>query len=250
MKEVNGKSLAAALGIGVDAAYKAVMKPTEGTILTVARMAYEEGVEASRINSDSLYVWQCICNKANEALAITPELLPVLKKAGVVDAGGKGLCVIFEGMLSYLKDGVMIEYTEAKKEATVDNFESAAAEFDDDIQFTYCTEFIIGRNIEDAPDPDELRSYLQTIGDCVVVVNDEEIIKVHVHTEQPGKALTKALLFGQLLTVKVENMKEQHKNAKLPLNLRKKLLSRQNLLKTLALLRLRQARDLKTSSRI
>lgn len=115
MKEVNGKSLAAALGIGVDAAYKAVMKPTEGTILTVARMAYEEGVEASRINSDSLYVWQCICNKANEALAITPELLPVLKKAGVVDAGGKGLCVIFEGMLSYLKDGVMIEYTEAKK---------------------------------------------------------------------------------------------------------------------------------------
>lgn len=214
MKEVNGKSLAAALGIGVDAAYKAVMKPTEGTILTVARMAYEEGVEASRINSDSLYVWQCICNKANEALAITPELLPVLKKAGVVDAGGKGLCVIFEGMLSYLKDGVMIEYTEAKKEATVDNFESAAAEFDDDIQFTYCTEFIIGRNIEDAPDPDELRSYLQTIGDCVVVVNDEEIIKVHVHTEQPGKALTKALLFGQLLTVKVENMKEQHKNVK------------------------------------
>ena len=182
MKEVNGKSLAAALGIGVDAAYKAVMNPTEGTILTVARMAYEEGVEASRINSDSLYVWQCICNKANEALAITPELLPVLKKAGVVDAGGKGLCVIFEGMLSYLKDGVMIEYTEAKEEATVDNFESAAAEFDDDIQFTYCTEFIIGRNIEDAPDPDELRSYLQTIGDCVVVVNDEEIIKVHVHT--------------------------------------------------------------------
>ena len=109
MKEVNGKSLAAALGIGVDAAYKAVMKPTEGTILTVARMAYEEGVEASRINSDSLYVWQCICDKANEALAITPELLPVLKKAGVVDAGGKGLCVIFEGMLSYFKDGVMVE---------------------------------------------------------------------------------------------------------------------------------------------
>ena len=94
MEEVNGKNLAAALGIGVDAAYKAVMKPTEGTILTVARMAYEAGVEAAKEDSGAVFVWQAICDKANEALAITPELLPVLKKAGVVDAGGKGLCVI------------------------------------------------------------------------------------------------------------------------------------------------------------
>ncbi|MEE1060260.1 MAG: DAK2 domain-containing protein [Ruminococcus sp.] len=213
MDEVNGKNLAAALGIGVDAAYKAVMKPAEGTILTVARMAYEAGVDAARINSDAVYVWQAICDKANEALAITPELLPVLKKAGVVDAGGKGLCAIFEGMLSYIKDGVMIEYDNSN-EATMDSFESAAAEFDDDIEFTYCTEFIVGRNIEDAEDPEVLREYLMTIGDCVVVVSDDEIIKVHVHTEQPGKALTKAIEFGQLLTVKVENMREQHKNTK------------------------------------
>lgn len=213
MEEVNGKNIVAALGIGVDAAYKAVMKPTEGTILTVARMAYEAGVEASKDNSDAVYVMQVIVDKANEALALTPELLPVLKKAGVVDAGGKGLCVIFEGMLSYIKDGIIIEY-DSTEEVTVETFESAAAEFDDDIQFTYCTEFIVGRNSELDNDPDELRTYLQSIGDCVVVVNDDEIIKVHVHTENPGNALTKGLEYGQLLTVKVENMKEQHKNTK------------------------------------
>lgn len=213
MEEVNGKNIVAALGIGVDAAYKAVMKPTEGTILTVARMAYEAGVEASKEVTDAVSIMQVIVDKANEALALTPELLPVLKKAGVVDAGGKGLCVIFEGMLSYIKDGVIVEYDETS-EVTVESFESAAAEFDDDIQFTYCTEFIVGRDSETTTDPDELRTYLQSIGDCVVVVNDEEIIKVHVHTETPGDALTKGLEFGQLLTVKVENMKEQHKNAK------------------------------------
>lgn len=213
MEEVNGKNIVAALGIGVDAAYKAVMKPTEGTILTVARMAYEAGVEASKENSDAVYIMQVIVDKANDALALTPELLPVLKKAGVVDAGGKGLCAIFEGMLSYIKDGVIVEY-DGTEEATVETFESAAAEFDDDIEFTYCTEFIVGRDSELEKEPDELRTYLQSIGDCVVVVNDDEIIKVHVHTENPGKALTKGLEYGQLLTVKVENMKEQHKNTK------------------------------------
>lgn len=213
MEEVNGKNLAAALGIGVDAAYKAVMKPTEGTILTVARMAYEAGVEAAKEDSSAVFVWQAICDKANEALAITPELLPVLKKAGVVDAGGKGLCVIFEGMLSVIKDGVVVEYDDSV-EVTVDTFDSAAAEFDEEINFTYCTEFIVGRNTEEETDPQLLRDYLETIGDCVVVVSDEEIIKVHVHTEQPGNALTKGLEFGQLLTTKVENMKEQHKNVK------------------------------------
>lgn len=213
MEEVNGKNLAAALGIGVDAAYKAVMKPTEGTILTVARMAYEAGVEAAKEDSSAVFVWQAICDKANEALAITPELLPVLKKAGVVDAGGKGLCVIFEGMLSVIKDGVVVEYDDSV-EVTVDNFDSAAAEFDEEINFTYCTEFVVGRNTEEETDPQLLRDYLETIGDCVVVVSDEEIIKVHVHTEQPGNALTKGLEFGQLLTTKVENMKEQHKNVK------------------------------------
>ena len=169
---------------------------------------------ASKENSDPVFVWETIVEKANEALAITPELLPVLKRAGVVDAGGKGLCSIFEGMLSYIKDGEMVEYVEDTNEPTIETFESAAAEFDDDIEFTYCTEFIVGRDPEIETDPEELRDFLKEIGDCVVVVNDEEIIKVHVHTETPGNALTKGLEFGQLLTVKVENMKEQHKNAK------------------------------------
>ncbi len=213
MEEVNGKNIAAALGIGVDAAYKAVAKPTEGTILTVARMAYEAGVEASRENSDPVFVWQAIVDKANEALAITPELLPVLKKAGVVDAGGKGLCSIFEGMLCFIKDGEVVEYEETQA-LTMETFDSAAAEFDDDIEFTYCTEIIVGRNPECDLEPDDLRSFLQTIGDCVVMVNDEEIIKIHVHTETPNVVLEKGLLYGQLLAVKVENMKEQHKNAK------------------------------------
>ena len=213
VEEVNGKNIAAALGIGVDAAYKAVAKPTEGTILTVARMAYEAGLEASYENNDPVFVWQAIVNKANDALAITPELLPVLKKAGVVDAGGKGLCSIFEGMLCYFKDGEIIEYEETQV-LTMESFDSAAAEFDDDSEFTDCTEIIVGRDPACTLEPDDFRSFLQTIGDCVVMVNDEEIIKVHVHTEAPNVVLEHGLTYGQLLAVKVENMKEQHKNAK------------------------------------
>ncbi len=211
-----GCDLVEALGLGVDAAYKAVMKPTEGTILTVARMAYEGGLRVCNKDYSVEKVWQIVCECAEDALNQTPDLLPVLKKAGVVDAGGKGLLTIFEGMLSYFKTGTIIEYDNASddNETEMDEFRSAAAEFDDDITFTYCTEFIVGRDPEIATEPNELRLFLETIGDCVVVVSDEEIIKVHVHTENPGNALTKGLEFGQLLTVKVENMKEQHKQAK------------------------------------
>lgn len=214
-EEADGLDLVKALGLGVDAAYKAVMKPTEGTILTVARVAYEKGLTAAMENRDVVYVWQEVCEAAYDALDTTPELLPVLKKAGVVDAGGKGLCVIFDGMLSVFADGKVIEYDPKTEEAEEqDEFRSAAAEFDDNINFTYCTEFIVGRDPQAETEPNELRLFLETIGDCVVVVDDEEIIKVHVHTEKPGDALNKGLEFGSLLTVKVENMKEQHKAAK------------------------------------
>lgn len=217
METADGAALAAALGLGVDAAYKAVMKPTEGTILTVARVAFEKGKAAAAIDNDPVYVWTAICKGAAEALATTPELLPVLKKAGVVDAGGKGLCIIMDGMMSVFKDGYIIpggESAPAKPAADQgDFFRNAAAEFDQDITFTYCTEFIVGRDTEITTSPLELRAYLETIGDCVVVVDDEEIIKVHVHTENPGNALQAALRFGQLLTVKIENMKEQHRKA-------------------------------------
>lgn len=216
MDEADGTALVNALSMGVESAYKAVMKPTEGTILTVSRLGAEVGTSAADIDNDPVYVWGAVCMGAAEALAETPELLPVLKKAGVVDAGGQGLCMIMDGMLSVFKDGIIIEARETKEEKeqnTREFFSSVAAEFDSEINFTYCTEFIVGR--ESQKDPSELRSYLETIGDCVVVVDDDEIIKTHVHTENPGNALQKALEFGSLLTVKIENMKEQHKNAQI-----------------------------------
>ncbi len=217
LEQADGTDLVTALGIGVEAAYGAVMKPTEGTMLTVARVAYERGKEVLKSDNDPIHVWSEICKGANDALKTTPELLPVLKKAGVVDAGGKGICLIFEGMLSVIKDGQIIALEDKPKvednSEFSDFFKNAAAEFDEDIRFTYCTEFIVGRDAEAQEQPSDLRDYLQTIGDCVVVVDDEEIIKVHVHTENPGKALERALNHGQLLTVKVENMKEQHRLA-------------------------------------
>ncbi len=214
--EINGKDITDALGIGVDEAYKAVTKPTEGTILTVARMAYEEGLVASDENDDIVFVWDKIVEAAKDALELTPKFLPVLKKAGVVDAGGKGLLVIFQGMQAVISGGEIIGYDENEideEAVTTDTFESAAAQFDEVINFTYCTEFIVGRDTAVTKEPSALKEYLMTIGDCVVVVEDEEIIKVHVHTDNPGDALQHGLEFGQLLTVKVENMKEQHKAA-------------------------------------
>lgn len=219
VEKASGKDLSQALGLGVDAAYKAVAKPTEGTILTVARMAYEKSLEVSESTDDPAEVWQAVCDEAAYALELTPKFLPVLKKAGVVDAGGKGILTIFEGMLSVIKNGEIVpepdESSVQESESDMDFFRSAAAEFDEVINFTYCTEFIVGRDQEIDTDPNDLRLYLETIGDCVVMVDDEEIIKVHVHTENPGDALQKGLTYGQLLTVKVENMKEQHKNAKI-----------------------------------
>ena len=216
METANGSALADALTLGVEAAYKAVMKPTEGTILTVARVAAEKARVAALRDNDAVRVWGVICDAAEEALATTPDLLPVLKRAGVVDAGGKGLCLIFRGMQSALRDGKIVALNESNaqndNESESDNFKGIISQFDEVINFTYCTEFIVGRQNEN--DPAQLRAYLETIGDCVVVVDDEEIIKVHVHTDNPGLALTKAIEYGQFLTVKVENMREQNKNAK------------------------------------
>ena len=215
-EEISAEDLVAALELGVEEAYKAVMKPTEGTILTVARVAAERGREALEMGSDPVQVWDAVCMGAADALEDTPNLLPVLKKAGVVDAGGQGLCLIFEGMLSVFRSGIVLECglsEEEKAQETAEFFRNVAAEFDSEINFTYCTEFIVGRDPEIQKDPLELRLFLETIGDCVVVVDDEEIIKTHVHTENPGDALQAALQYGQLLTVKIENMKEQHRKA-------------------------------------
>lgn len=212
---VTAQNLASAFTLGVEAAYKAVMKPTEGTILTVARVAGERANAALADGADELGVFSAAIEGAKEALEQTPELLPQLKKAGVVDAGGKGFVLILEGMMSVFSDGVIIASNNAaEQEPEQDENRSAAAEFEGEITFTYCTEFIVNRNPECEKQPSELRAYLESIGDCVVVVDDEEIIKVHVHTDHPGNAIENGLTFGALVHLKIENMRDQHERAK------------------------------------
>ena len=213
---VTAENLARAFELGVEAAYKAVMKPTEGTILTVARVASEYARKACDGGKDALGVFQSAIEGANIALEQTPELLPTLKKAGVVDAGGRGFVVILDGMMSVFKDNIIIASNAVSNEEPVEEEESRnmAGEFDGEITFTYCTEFIVNRNPECQKQPAELRAYLETIGDCVVVVDDEEIIKVHVHTDHPGNAFENGLTFGSLVNMKVENMRDQHERAK------------------------------------
>ncbi len=215
--ELTSANLAAAFKLGVEAAYKAVMKPTEGTILTVARVASEYATAANEAGKDTLEVFASAIEGAKIALAETPELLPMLKKAGVVDAGGQGFLIILEGMMSVFRDGVIIASDNAPAaddSEEENNARNAAGEFETEITFTYCTEFIVNRDPDCAKEPSELRAYLETIGDCVVVVDDDEIIKVHVHTDHPGNAFESGLTFGSLTSMKVENMRDQHERAK------------------------------------
>lgn len=206
-EEANGLDIANALKIGVDNAYKAVMNPTEGTILTVARLGAEKAIEVALETNDPVIVFGETVKACEEALNQTPEILPVLKKAGVVDAGGKGLLVIFEGMLEVFKNNRMIELEDRTNESKSE-VKNAFVEYEGDIKFFYCTEFIVDKN-KQANDSLKLRAYLETIGDCVVVVDDDEIIKVHVHTNDPGNALQEGLKFGTLMNIKIENMNEQ-----------------------------------------
>ncbi|MBR4762021.1 MAG: DAK2 domain-containing protein [Clostridia bacterium] len=212
---ITAENFVAALKAGVEGAYKAVMKPTEGTILTVARVASEKAEEALSGSGDFMTVFDAALEGAREALAETPELLPTLKKAGVVDAGGRGFVLILEGMRSVFADGVMIKSAAAAPEAEQpEEDRNAAGEFDGEITFTYCTEFIVNRNPECEKQPQELRAYLESIGDGGGGVDDEEIIQVHVHTDHPGNAIENGLTFGGLVHLKIENMRDQHERAK------------------------------------
>ena len=205
-KECNGVLWAQALQEGVDAAYKAVMKPAEGTILTVARLAAAKALEASNENNYFEFVHEAAIEEARSALANTVNQNPVLKKAGVVDAGGKGWLVALEAMLCALRGEDIVApeggVQDTAEEATFSDFNT------EDITFTYCTEFIISR--ENDNDPEKLREFLSSLGDSLVLVDDEEIIKVHVHTNDPGKALHEAIDYGSFVTVKIENMRLQH----------------------------------------
>ena len=203
----DGVLWAAALQEGVDAAYKAVMKPAEGTILTVARLAAAKAGQAAQENNYFEFVHEAAIEEAKVALANTVNQNPVLKKAGVVDAGGKGWLVALEAMMSALRgeDIVVPEGMESEEVKDQADF----ADFDtEDITFTYCTEFIISR--ENDKDPEALRAFLSELGDSLVLVDDEEIIKVHVHTNDPGTALHEAVSYGSFVTVKIENMRLQH----------------------------------------
>ena len=207
-----------ALKLGAEAVYNSVRKPSEGTIRPVARVAAEKANDAQC--KDFAELFDVLTTAAKETLDQTPEMLPVLKKVGVVDAGGMGYYTILKGMASVICGGVMISAKEetATEKAVVTN---AAGTFETDIEFTYCTEFIVVKN-DVNKDATKLRAFLESIGDCVVVVDDDSIIKVHVHTEHPGKALEEGILYGSLINLKIENMKEQHKGAAAKAEMQKK----------------------------
>lgn len=214
LEEADGKDVAKAFELGVKAAYKAVMKPTEGTILTVVRKASEAATELSKTVNDPMEVAFSAMMAAKEALAETPSQLPVLKQAGVVDAGGQGLVLIFEGFHSVFANGVIVQPLEAPQESANQKSKSTVAAASDDIEFGYCSEFLIEK-AKDAKekDPLKLRAFLESIGDCVVVVDDTDIIKVHVHSNEPGNVIQAALKYGQLINIKIDNMRYQHRNA-------------------------------------
>ena len=203
----DGVLWAKALQEGVNAAYKAVMKPAEGTILTVARLAAAKAQQAAEENNYIEYVQEAALEEAKVALANTVNQNPVLKKAGVVDAGGKGWTLALEAMLLALQ-GEDITVPENLTDAQTKEQANFSDFADEDINFTYCTEFIISR--ENDNDPEKLREFLSSLGDSLVLVDDEEIIKVHVHTNDPGKALHEAIEYGSFVTVKIENMRLQH----------------------------------------
>ncbi|EZV21321.1 DAK2 domain-containing protein [Staphylococcus aureus] len=212
--EINLKLLAESFQAGVETAYKAVMKPVEGTILTVAKDAAQAAVEKANNTEDCIELMEYIIIKANESLENTPNLLAVLKEVGVVDSGGKGLLCVYEGFLKALKG----EKVEAKV-AKIDKDEFVHDEHDfhgvintEDIIYGYCTEMMVrfGKN-KKAFDEQEFRQDMSQFGDSLLVINDEEIVKVHVHTEYPGKVFNYGQQYGELIKLKVENMREQHR---------------------------------------
>lgn len=219
--ELDGKDLAQAFQHGVEVAYKAVMKPVEGTILTVSRGAATAALKKAEETDDAVEVMRATLEGANRALKKTPEMLPVLKEVGVVDSGGQGLVYIYEGFLSALTGeyiasedfeatpAVMTEMINAEHHKSV-----AGHVATEDITFGYCTEIMVA--LRQGPtyvkdfDYEEFRNYLNDLGDSLLVVNDDEIVKVHVHTEDPGLVMQAGLQYGSLVKVKVDNMREQH----------------------------------------
>lgn len=219
--ELTGKDLAAAFQSGVEVAYKAVMKPVEGTILTVSRGAAITAKKKAEETDDAVEVMRAALDGAKSALAKTPDMLPVLKEVGVVDSGGQGLVFIYEGFLSALTGEYIASEDFVATPATMteminaEHHKSVAGHVStEDITFGYCTEIMValkqGPTYSKEFDYDEFRNYLNNLGDSLLVVNDDEIVKVHIHTEDPGLVMQEGLKYGSLVKVKVDNMRNQH----------------------------------------
>ena len=213
--ELSAKQLAEAFQHGVETAYKAVMKPVEGTILTVAKDSAAKGMELAKGESDIIGLFEGIVTEAKASLERTPDLLPVLKEVGVVDSGGQGLVYVYEGFLASLKgeelpekhvNDSMNDLVSAEHHKNIAGFMDTA-----DIEFGYCTEFMV--KFEDGKkefNEAEFRTDLSAYGDSLLVIADDEVAKIHIHSEEPGKVLTYGQDYGSLISMKIENMRQQH----------------------------------------
>ncbi|MDE3838478.1 hypothetical protein C0966_03630 [Bacillus methanolicus] len=218
--QVNGKEFAAALEAGVETAYKAVMKPVEGTILTVAKDAAKKAVQVAKKEKDLVIIMEEVVKEAKASLNRTPDLLPVLKEVGVVDSGGQGLVFVYEGFLSELKGEKHLESASLpsmEELVSAEHHKSAQSHINtEDIEFGYCTEFMVKfeqEKLKKHPFSEEtFRQDLSKFGDSLLVIADEELVKVHIHAEQPGDVLTYGQRYGSLINIKIENMREQHSN--------------------------------------
>lgn len=209
-EEIDTVILASAMQKAVETAYKAVMKPKEGTILTVAKGAADKAAELAETDMDLKSFMGAVIDHADRVLAQTPEMLPVLKEAGVVDSGGQGLMQVLRGAYDAFL-GKQVDYSiEGAKKSSAPTVKTAP-QAEADIKFGYCTEFIIMLEKEYSEDIElEFKAFLNSIGDSIVVVSDEDIVKVHVHTNDPGKAISRALTYGSLTKMKIDNMREEH----------------------------------------
>ena len=206
--EITAKSWANALKKASDTAYKAVMKPTEGTILTVARGGADAALAAAETSDDIIEVTKAAVDGAKVALDSTPDLLPKLKEAGVVDAGGMGWYCVLEGMYSYLTTGNIVAESEGSETSSSAASETMSVE-EEEITFGYCTEFLIEKANTEAS-VDEFRNTISPLGDCMLVIEDFDVVKVHIHTDNPGTVLQAALKLGGLINIKIDNMRYQH----------------------------------------
>ncbi|MEK4385085.1 DAK2 domain-containing protein [Solibacillus sp. FSL W7-1464] len=211
--EIDAKGLANAFQAGVDTAYKAVMKPVEGTILTVAREAAAKGVEVAETEEDMIVLMEAFIEEAKQSLNRTPDLLPVLKEVGVVDSGGQGLLFVYEGFLASMKGEPLPEKNESSLDDLINAEHHRVQDFMDtsDIEFGYCTEIMVRFEEDKSPfDEEQFRQELNPMGDSLLVISDDEIAKVHIHSETPGAVLAAGQKYGSLIKIKVDNMREQH----------------------------------------